>query len=91
MCFTAHAADYDGTDIRRPYLVDNSTGTPVYTYLDDEDYSRPSNRSKRGATAYAHRLWPEGVVNCSISDELTGILVCSKKLGWCDKKCMIIY
>ena len=80
-------ADYDGTDIRRPYLVDNSTGTPVYTYLDDEeDYNSPSNRSKRGATASSRRLWPEGVVKCSISDEFTG----NMSLEFCYKQCVVV-
>ena len=65
-----YTADYDGTDIRRPYIVDNSTGTPVYKYLDGEDHP-PSSHTKRGATAHRHHLWPQGVVTCSISDHFT--------------------
>ena len=65
-----YAANYDGTDIARPYLVDNSTGTPVYTYL-DEDYPPPSNR--RGATSRADRLWPKGIVQYSIDADFTGL------------------
>ena len=34
-------ANYDGTDITRPYLVDNKTGTPVYAYINEEDYHPP--------------------------------------------------
>ena len=73
-------ADYDGTDIARPYLVDNSTGTPVYTYLDEEDYHPPSNRPKRGATANRHWLWPQGVVIFSFYTDLSGITVYRAKL-----------
>ena len=40
-------ANYDGTDMARPCLVDNSTGTPVYTYL-DKDFL-PSLHAKRAA------------------------------------------
>ena len=63
-------ANYDGTDIARPYLVDNSTGTPVYTYLDD-DYPPLSNRSKRGAISHSYRLWPKGIVHYIIDDGMT--------------------
>ena len=63
-------ADYDGTDIRRPYIVDNSTGTLVYKYIDG-DYHPPSNRIERGATAHRHHLWPQGIVTCSISNHFT--------------------
>ena len=53
--------------------MDNSTGTPVYKYLDDEDYyASPSSRPKRGATARKDHLWPEGVVVCSFYTDLTG-------------------
>ena len=52
--------------------MDNSTGTPVYTYIYDEDYHPPSNRSKRGATAHKYRLWPQGIVISSFSPNLTG-------------------
>ena len=72
---SVYAANYDGTDIGRPYLVDNSTGTLVYTYLDSENYHPPSNRSKRGATAHKDHLWPQGVVPCSLYSDLTGIHV----------------
>lgn len=65
-------ADYDGTDIAKPYLVDNSTGTPVYRYLDDENYHPPTNRPKRGATANGNWLWPLGVVTSSLYSDLTG-------------------
>ena len=68
-----HVADYDGTDIGRPYLMDNSTGTPVYEYLDDENYHPPTNRPKRGATANRNWLWPLGVVTFSLYSDLTGI------------------
>ena len=67
-----YIANYDGTDIARPYLVDNSTGIPVYTYL-DEDYPPPSNRSRRGATSLADRLWPKGIVYYSIDTNYTGL------------------
>ena len=68
-----YAANYDGTDIGRPYLVDNSTGIPVYTYLDNGNYhAAPSNRSKRGATAHKDHLWPQGIVPCSLYSDLTG-------------------
>ena len=67
-----YAADYDGTDIGKPYLVDNSTGTPVYKYLDDENYHPPTNRPKRGATANRNWLWPLGVVTFSLYSDLTG-------------------
>jgi len=60
--FVYCTANYDGTDIARPYLVNNSTGTPVYTYLDIKDYHPPSNRSRRGATSNKYRLWPKGIV-----------------------------
>ena len=73
-----HAANYDGTDIGRPYLVDNSTGTPVYTYLDDEDYHPPSNRSKRAATAKKNYLWPHGIVPCNLYSDLTGMVISHK-------------
>ena len=69
--FVFCAANYDGTDIARPYLVDNSTGTPVYTYL-DEYYLPPSNRSRRGATSHSDLLWPKGIVHYSIDDDFTG-------------------
>ena len=65
-----YAANYDGTDIARPYLVDNSTGTPIYTYL-DEDYPPPSNRSRRGATSRTDRLWPKEIVHYSIDAYFT--------------------
>ena len=68
-----YIANYDGTDIARPYLVDNSTGTPVYTYLDD-DYPPPSNRSKRGAISLAYRLWPKGIIHYRFDLNFTGIL-----------------
>lgn len=68
------AADYDGTDIGRPYLVDNSTGTPVYKYLDDEN-GPPSNRSERAATANRNWLWPQGVVTISLGSDLIGIAI----------------
>ena len=71
-----YIANYDGTDIARPYLVDNSTGTPVYTYLDD-DYPPPSNRSKRGATSLANLLWPKGIVYYSIDATFTGFGIAS--------------
>ena len=71
MCM--YAANYDGTDIGRPYLVDNSTGTPVYTYLDDEGYHPSSNRYERGATAKKDYLWPQGIVPCSLYSDLTGM------------------
>ena len=54
-------------------MVNNSTGTPVYTYLDKGNYHPPSNRSKRGATAYKDDLWPQGIVPCSLYSDLTGI------------------
>ena len=66
------AANYDGTDIGRPYFVDNSTGTPVNKYIDDEDYRPPWNRSKRGATANQRWLWPQGVVIVSFSTDVSG-------------------
>ena len=66
-----YVANYDGTDIARPYLVDNSTGIPVYTYL-DEGYPAPSNRSRRGATSRADLLWPKGIVYYSIDADYTG-------------------
>ena len=67
-----YVASYDGTDIARPYLVDNSTGTPVYTYLDDENYHLPSNLSKRGATSRSYQLWPKGIVYYEFDSSLTG-------------------
>ena len=67
-----YAANYDGTDIARPYVVDNSTGIPVYKYL-DEDYPQSSNRSRRGATSRADRLWPKGIVYYSIDADYTGL------------------
>ena len=69
----SYLANYDGTDIARPYLVDNSTGTPVYTFIDDKDYHPPSNRSKRGATSRSHRLWPRGIVHYSFHSSLSGM------------------
>ena len=65
-------ANYDGTDIGRPYLVDNSTDTPVYIYLDDDDYHPPSNHYKRGATSLSYRLWPKGIVYYNFDSSLTG-------------------
>ena len=53
--------------------MDNSTGTPVYKYLDDEVYQPPLNRSKRGATASRNWLWPQGVLNFSLGSDLTGM------------------
>ena len=70
--YSMYIANYDGTDIARPYLVDNSTGTPVYTYL-DEYYPPPSNRSRRGATSRSDRLWPKGIVHYSIDANFTGL------------------
>ena len=67
-----HHASYDGTDIARPYVVDNSTGDPVITYIDDENYHPPSNRSKRGATSRSYRLWPKGIVYYNFDSSLTG-------------------
>ena len=67
-----YIASYDGTDIAKPYLVDNSTGTPVYTYLDNDNYHPPSNRSKRGATSRSDRLWPKGIVYYKFDSSLTG-------------------
>lgn len=71
-----HIASYDGTDIAKPYLIDNSTGTPVYTYLEDKDYHPPSNRTKRGATSRSYRLWPKGIVYYQFHESLTGIQGC---------------
>ena len=73
--FYTHIANYDGTDIARPYLVDNSTGTPVYTFIDVKDYHPPSNRSKRAAISLQHRLWPKGIVYYSFNSSLTSIYV----------------
>ena len=66
-----YVASYDGTDIAKPYLVENSTGTPVYTYLNDDNYHPPSNRSKRGATSRSDRLWPKGIVYYKFDSSLT--------------------
>ena len=73
MTYVFHIASYDGTDIGRPYMVDNSTGTPVYTFLDVKDYHPPSNRSKRGATSYSSRLWPKGIVYYEFHSSLTSL------------------
>ena len=74
LCFVIYIAYhiYDETDISRPYLVDNSTGTPVYTYLDD-DYPPPSNRSKRAATSNPSRLWPKGIVYYTFDPNYQGL------------------
>jgi len=64
-------ADYDGTDIGRPVIVDNSTGVPRYEYV-EVDYHPASGKTKRGATAYKHRLWPNGIVYFTFHGSLTG-------------------
>ena len=53
--------------------MDNSTGTPVNKYLDDEAYQPPLNRSKRAATANRNWLWPQGVVTFSLGSDITGM------------------
>ena len=65
-------AYYDGTDIGRPVIVENSTGIPKYEYIEVDGYHPPSNKSKRGATAYKHRLWPNGIVYYELDDSLPG-------------------
>ncbi|XP_065890335.1 uncharacterized protein [Dysidea avara] len=62
---------YDGTDIGRPVIVDNSTGVPQYEYIEVDGYHPPSNKSKRAATAYKHRLWPKGKVYFEFHSSLT--------------------
>ena len=69
-----HVAYYDGTDIGRPVIVDNSTGVPQYEYIEVDGYHPPSNKSKRAATAYKHRLWPKGKVYFEFHSSLTGEL-----------------
>ena len=68
MCI--NVAKYDGTDIGKPYTVDNSTGTPIYTYINVEDYHPPSH-AKRGATRYKVRLWPQGIVQFDLDDRFS--------------------
>ena len=68
-------ANYDGMDIARAYIYDNSTGTPAYTYVDVEGYHPPSAHSKRAAIAYRNRLWPQGIVPYSLSSSFSGIHV----------------
>ena len=64
--------------------MDNSTGAPRYTYLDDKNYHPPLNRSKRGATANKDRLWPQGIVPCSLYDDLTGMAIMTIYIaGYC--------
>ena len=67
-----NVAYYDGTDISRPYLVDNSTGIPVYTYLDD-NYHPASNHAKRAATSLPDRLWPKGIVPYSFAADFKSL------------------
>ena len=73
-----YIASYDGTDIARPYVVDNSTGTPVYTFLDIEGYRPvpPSNRSRRAAISLKNRLWPKGIIYYRFDASLTGLWYC---------------
>ena len=51
--------------------MDNTTGTPVYTYLDEEDYHPPSH-SKRAATSNRNYLWPNGIVQYSLQSSFSG-------------------
>lgn len=67
-----NTANYDGSDIARPYIVDNTNGTPVYTYVDVEDYYPPL-QSKRAATALWDRLWPQGIVLYNLSSSFSGM------------------
>lgn len=66
-----NTANYDGTDISRPYIIDNTTGTPLYKYINEEDYHPPSH-SKRAATSYKNRLWPQGIVQYDLNSSFTG-------------------
>ena len=66
-------AQYDGTDIGRPMIVDNSTGVPQYKYIEVEGYNTPS-LSKRGATANWRGLWPGGIVYYQLQSSLSGYL-----------------
>lgn len=70
ICMCINVAKYDGTDIGKPYTVDNSTGTPIYTYINVEDYHPPSH-AKRGATRYKVRLWPQGIVQFDLDDRFS--------------------
>ena len=64
-------ANYDGTDIARPYIVNNTNGTTSYTYLDEEDYQPPSH-SKRAATSNRYHLWPYGIIQYSLDSRFSG-------------------
>ena len=64
-------ANYDGTDIARPYIVNNTNGTTSYTYLDEEDYQPPSH-SKRAATSNRYHLWPYGTIQYSLDSRFSG-------------------
>ena len=64
-----NTANYDGTDIARPYIYDNSTSAPVY--VDVEDYHPPSH-SKRAAISYRNRLWPYGIVPYRLQSSFSG-------------------
>jgi len=65
-------AYYDGTDIGRPVIVDNSTGVPQYEYIEVDGYHPPSNKSKRAATSHWYRLWPDGIVYYELHSSLSG-------------------
>ena len=73
-CVVSYIAYYDGTDIGRPVIVDNSTGVPQYEYIEVDGYHPPSNKTKRGATAYKQRLWPKGKVYFQFDNSFTGKL-----------------
>ena len=65
-------AYYDGTDIGRPVIVDNSTGVPKYEYIEVDGYHPPLNKTKRAATAHQWRLWPQGIVYYELENSLSG-------------------
>ena len=72
---------YDGSDIARPYLVDYSTGSPVYTYFDKEEYYPPSNHHKRGATSHKDHLWPLGIIPFSMDANFSGTYINMHRLN----------
>ena len=63
---------YDGSDIARPYLVDYSSGSSVYTHFDNQDGYYPSYHHKRGATSHKDRLWPLGIVPFTVDANFSG-------------------
>ena len=53
-----------------PVVIDNSTGEPQFKHVEIGGYD--TMKSKRAATSYQSRLWPNGTVYFKFHSDLTG-------------------